>query len=147
LRKFNLQPRNLGRRRKFDLGACVEKISADKNDAAEKNWRERPMSPRISPTLAVLLAASVALSLGADAAAAAKRDRHAAAAAYRVRGVQRWHDPPHVVRRQPMSDYDYNHPDESAGGPGYVFVPGRGILNESCNMPTSTCTNEYRDVQ
>ena len=31
-------------------------------------------------------------------------------------------------------------------GPGYVFVPGRGILDEACNLPTSTCTNEYRDV-
>jgi hypothetical protein len=32
-------------------------------------------------------------------------------------------------------------------GPGYVFVPGHGILGEDCNMPTSTCTNEYRDIQ
>jgi hypothetical protein len=31
-------------------------------------------------------------------------------------------------------------------GPGYVFVPGHGILDEACNLPTSTCTNEYRDV-
>ena len=31
-------------------------------------------------------------------------------------------------------------------GPGYIFVPGRGILGEDCNMPTSTCPNEYRDV-
>lgn len=31
--------------------------------------------------------------------------------------------------------------------PGYVFVPGRGIPGEACNMPTSTCTNEYRDIQ
>jgi hypothetical protein len=32
-------------------------------------------------------------------------------------------------------------------GPGYVFVPGRGILDEACNLPSSTCTNEYRDVR
>jgi hypothetical protein len=31
--------------------------------------------------------------------------------------------------------------------PGYTFVPGVGILGESCDLPTSTCTNEYRDVQ
>ena len=105
------------------------------------------MSPRISRPLTALLVVSVALSLEAGTAAAAKRDRHAAAAAHGVRSAQRGHYPPYVVRRQPMSDYDYNHPDKSAGGPGYVFVPGRGILNESCNMPTSTCTNEYRDVQ
>jgi hypothetical protein len=32
-------------------------------------------------------------------------------------------------------------------GPGYIFVPGKGILGESCNMPTSTCPNELRDIQ
>ena len=88
------------------------------------------MSPRISRPLTALLVVSVALSLEAGTAAAAKSDRHAVAAAHRVRSAQRGHYPPYVVRRQPMSDYDYNHPDESAGGPGYVFVPGRGILNE-----------------
>jgi hypothetical protein len=31
--------------------------------------------------------------------------------------------------------------------PGYVFVPGHGILGEDCDMPTSTCPNELRDVQ
>jgi len=31
--------------------------------------------------------------------------------------------------------------------PGYVFVPGHGILGEDCNMPTSTCPNEVRDTQ
>jgi len=29
----------------------------------------------------------------------------------------------------------------------YVFVPGRGILGEDCDMPTSTCPNEMRDTQ
>jgi hypothetical protein len=32
-------------------------------------------------------------------------------------------------------------------GPGYVFVPGHGILGEDCNLPTSTCANEYRDIR
>jgi hypothetical protein len=31
--------------------------------------------------------------------------------------------------------------------PGYVFVPGRGILDEACNLPTSACPNSERDVQ
>jgi hypothetical protein len=26
-------------------------------------------------------------------------------------------------------------------------VPGRGTLDEACNLPSSTCTNEYRDVR
>ena len=32
-------------------------------------------------------------------------------------------------------------------GPNYVFVPGVGILGESCDLPTSACPNEYRDIQ
>ena len=28
--------------------------------------------------------------------------------------------------------------DRLIHGPGYVFVPGHGILGEDCNMPTST---------
>ena len=32
-------------------------------------------------------------------------------------------------------------------GPGYVFVPGHGILGEDCDLPTSTCSNEYRTVK
>ena len=31
--------------------------------------------------------------------------------------------------------------------PGYTFVPGVGILGESCDLPTSACPNEYRDIQ
>lgn len=37
--------------------------------------------------------------------------------------------------------------DRPIYGPGYVFVPGYGILGEDCNMPTSTCPNEYRDIR
>jgi len=31
-------------------------------------------------------------------------------------------------------------------GPGYYFVPGLGIVGEACNLPTSACPNEMRDV-
>ena len=31
--------------------------------------------------------------------------------------------------------------------PGCIYVPGKGILDEACNLPTSTCPNEMRDVQ
>ena len=30
--------------------------------------------------------------------------------------------------------------------PGYTFVPGVGILGESCDLPSSACSNEYRTV-
>jgi len=32
-------------------------------------------------------------------------------------------------------------------GPGYVFVPGHGILGEDRDLPTSTCPNQYRTVK
>ena len=32
-------------------------------------------------------------------------------------------------------------------GSGYVYVPGRGIVDEACNLPTSACPNELRDIQ
>jgi hypothetical protein len=31
--------------------------------------------------------------------------------------------------------------------PGYVYVPGKGIVDEACNLPTSACPNEMREVQ
>lgn len=38
-------------------------------------------------------------------------------------------------------------PPNAIVGPGYTFVPGVGILGESCDLPSSACTNEYRDVK
>ena len=32
-------------------------------------------------------------------------------------------------------------------GPGYVYVPGKGIVGEACNLPTSACPNEMREIQ
>jgi hypothetical protein len=76
------------------------------------------------------------------------------------------HDPPgrHAERAHPHTTltashhgarYDAAHHAGYAGAhaspnffaPGYVFVPGHGILGEDCNMPTSTCPNELRDTQ
>lgn len=31
-------------------------------------------------------------------------------------------------------------------GPGYTFVPGKGIVDEACNLPTSACPNSQRDA-
>ena len=36
-------------------------------------------------------------------------------------------------------------PSNAIRMPGYTFVPGVGILGESCDLPTSACPNEYRD--
>jgi hypothetical protein len=29
-------------------------------------------------------------------------------------------------------------------GPSYTFVPGKGIIDEACNLPTSACPNSQR---
>jgi hypothetical protein len=47
----------------------------------------------------------------------------------------------------PLGQYVPRVNDRLIHGPGYVFVPGHGILDEDCNMPTSTCPNEYRNVR
>jgi hypothetical protein len=50
-------------------------------------------------------------------------------------------------------DFGYSRDEYARGtagyrGPyGYVFVPGHGILGAACNLPTSTCENQYRDVR
>ena len=31
--------------------------------------------------------------------------------------------------------------------PGYIYVPRVGIVDEACNLPTSACPNEMRDVR
>ena len=32
-------------------------------------------------------------------------------------------------------------------GAGYIYEPRRGIVDEACNLPTSSCPNDQRDVQ
>lgn len=32
-------------------------------------------------------------------------------------------------------------------GPQYTVMPGRGIIDEACNLPSSTCPNTQRDGQ
>jgi hypothetical protein len=38
-------------------------------------------------------------------------------------------------------------PPDAVRMPGYTFVPGVGILGASCDLPTSACSNQYRDIQ
>lgn len=54
----------------------------------------------------------------------------------------------HQVTRYVPEYGGYEHlPPNAIRMPGYVFVPGVGILGESCDLPTSACPNEYRDIQ
>jgi hypothetical protein len=107
----------------------------------------------------------VATAIGTPAAAAenARRTRHAypvhasasrryAARAYAGRTYTGPARGPRLARGATLPDgpeYGFlrHIPANAIGGPGYVFVPGVGILGESCDLPTSACTNEYRDVR
>lgn len=71
----------------------------------------------------------------ADVPSAAARLRHKRAA--------------HRPRRSPPS---VGGPAVQAGpsvnrGPAWQFIPGLGIPGVACNLPTSVCPNEFRDVQ
>jgi hypothetical protein len=54
---------------------------------------------------------------------------------------------PAILPRAPEYGFLPYVPPNAIRAPGYTFVPGVGILGESCDLPTSACTNEYRDVQ
>lgn len=107
------------------------------------------MSRKLSRSLAAgLVAAALAVSFGTPGAAAASRHRH-----HRTGAAPRAHHG-YVVNRgyrfdpQNPEGYGYvNIPPNAIVGPGYVFVPGVGILGKSCDMPTSACPNAYRDIQ
>jgi hypothetical protein len=86
----------------------------------------------------------LAISLAAPIAQAAASDKHGVVTTHRAHhayAVRRWH---HFTRRVPPA---YDIPPNAIRGPGYVFVPGVGILDEACNLPTSSCSNAYRDIQ
>ncbi len=97
----------------------------------------------------------IAVASGTISSAAASSDHLAVVAshrAYRVPAVHRRYFGGQN-RHMPLYGY-YIHGQYVPGtrdtlvyGPGYVFVPGHGILDEDCDMPTSTCSNEYRPVK
>jgi hypothetical protein len=96
-----------------------------------------------------LSAASLLAISGAGSFAAAGNDHparhaHTAAAAH----------PHYFGSYRPLYGYYTRHGQYVPGagdrliyGPGYVYVPGHEILDEACNLPSSTCPNEYRDVR
>jgi hypothetical protein len=98
--------------------------------------------------------AAIGISLSAQSATAAT-DKYKAA----VPIVHRTHRHLHASYRAPRlakpealpygPEYGFlrSAPPNAIRMPGYTFVPGVGVLGESCDLPTSACTNEYRDVQ
>jgi hypothetical protein len=91
-----------------------------------------------------LALAAIVVSLGAQSAAAKPlQHRHHIYAMYRGP----YYAPPAALPHTPEYGFLSHVPANAIRGPGYTFVPGVGILGESCDLPTSACTNEYRDTQ
>jgi hypothetical protein len=63
--------------------------------------------------------------------------------------THRWHQFAHPATMPYGPEYGFlaHVPPNAIRMPGYTFVPGVGILGESCDLPTSACSNEYRDVK
>jgi hypothetical protein len=100
-----------------------------------------------------LALAAIMVSLGAQSALAASADQrrlgkplphhHHLYAMYRGSAYA----PSAALPYAPEYGFLRRVPPNAIRGPGYTFVPGVGILGESCDMPTSACSNEYRDIQ
>jgi hypothetical protein len=88
---------------------------------------------------AALLAGTVALTTDALAAGGLGSGH----------STHRWHRfaRPATMPYGPEYGFLTHVPPNAIRMPGYTFVPGVGILGESCDLPTSACSNEYRDVQ
>jgi hypothetical protein len=109
----------------------------------------------------------LALSLGSSGAMAASKDtptavkQHRGQPAYTVRhhAFAGYRDPyaagyrgrqfanPATLPYGPEYGFLAHVPPNAIRMPGYTFVPGVGILGESCDLPTSACDNRYRDIQ
>jgi hypothetical protein len=105
---------------------------------------------------AALLIAAFAFSVSPRAAAAAGTAYKAKRAApvmhrgYYNYGGHRWSGTVPVGTPLPYGpEYGFLRtvPPNAIQMPGYTFVPGIGILGESCDLPTSACPNQYRDVK
>ena len=105
--------------------------------------------------LAVSLIAAATVSVGTHAAAAAnvRHMRHTypshayTSHAYAGHRHGPWSARDATLPYGPEYGFLRRVPPNAIVGPGYTFVPGVGILGASCDLPTSACTNEYRDVK
>ena len=98
------------------------------------------MSSKIHSILsACFVIVVLAVSIGAPAVAIASAHH-----AHHTYSRHHWR---HFARRLPLVHGYANAPPGAFVGLGYVFVPGRGILDEACNLPTSACPNTERDTQ
>jgi hypothetical protein len=116
--------------------------------------RKSPLQITFALSAACLLAA-FAVALGPQSAAAASpyyKGKHTAPVVHRgyygyaaYRGPRAAH--PNTLPYGAEYGFLRQVPPNAIQMPGYTFVPGVGILGESCDLPTSACPNQYRDVK
>lgn len=109
---------------------------------------------KIRATRAVGLATvALSISLGSTAATAANSNKYAKPhRIYHERALHathRWSEgrQAEALPYGPKYGFLSHVPANAIRMPGYTFVPGVGILGASCDLPTSACSNEYRDIQ
>jgi len=80
---------------------------------------------------------SVALTFGLAVASLALPLGNSSAIAQGPPTANQWQGGPYY-----QGAYDYAGPRGAYGtGLGYIYLPGRGILDSPCGLPTSACTN------
>ena len=92
----------------------------------------------------------LAVLTGGQPAAAATPDKTKPVVsphAHRGDAVRRRQSPAPALPHRPEYGFLKHVPPNAIRMPGYIFVPGVGILGESCDLPTSACSNRYRDIQ
>jgi hypothetical protein len=110
-------------------------------------------SSKIRCALAAALATvSLAVAIGSTGATAAGNGKPNYAKAHRVHHFYPTYRGPQVAHAATLPyapEYGFltHVPPNAIRMPGYTYVPGVGILGESCDLPSSVCPNEYRDVQ
>ncbi len=106
----------------------------------------------IRATLAVgLTTAALFTSLGSTATAANRGKYATPHPVHHERGLYATHRSPgrqaETLPYRPEYGFLSHVPANAIRMPGYTFVPGVGILGASCDLPTSACSNQYRDIQ
>jgi len=101
---------------------------------------------------AALVTVSLAVAIGSTGAIAASGGKPNDVKAHGVHRAHPAYRGPQVVHATTLPygpEYGFlkRVPPHAIRMPGYTYVPGVGILGESCDLPSSACPNEYRDVQ
>jgi hypothetical protein len=114
--------------------------------------KEYPMSAAIARALSATMVITSLVWLDGDVAAAATRHHRTAVVVH----PHHWGHAARLYSRAPLYDggghwpasYGWVAPSERPiAMPGYVYLPGHGIVGSPCDMPDSACTNEYRNVR